>query len=161
MENEIKNSGKGFVIFLICLAIAVIAYVAYWGYQNIQEHKEFEKQWETDNNVDIHCINDSTYHINLGDGSSCFTMKRFNDSLKIEMINVAIAMIKDDTITIVSTSNSAVWQHSYRFAYHDFFDDPVPDRSKVEFIHDSGRQKIGETIYYSDSGSVAYLQKLK
>lgn len=135
MENEIKNSGKGFVSFLICLGIAVIVYVAYWGYQSIQEHKKFEKQLETDNNVDIHCINDSTYHINLGDGSSCFTMKRFNDSLKIEMVNVALALLKNDTLTIVSTSNSAVWRHSYRFAYHDFFDDPIPDRSKVKFIN--------------------------
>lgn len=161
MENEIKNSGKGFVIFLICLGIAALTYIGYTWYESEKEYKEFEKQWETDNNVDIHCINDSTYHINLGDGSSCFTMKRFNDSLKIEMVNVAIVMIKDDTITIVSTSNSAVWRHSYKFAYHDFFDDPVPDKSKVEFIHDMERQKIGETIYYGDSGSVAYLQKLK
>lgn len=133
MENEIKNSGKGFVIFIICLGIAALAYVGYTWYKSEKEHREFEKQWEIDNNVDIHCINDSTYHINLGDGSACFTMKRFNDSLKIEMVNVAIAMIKDDTITIVSTSNSAVWRHSYRFAYHDFFDDPVPDRSKISF----------------------------
>lgn len=135
MENETKNSGKGFVIFFICVAIAALAYIGYAWYESEKEHKEFEEQWETDNHVDIHCINDSTYHINLGDGSACFTMKRFNDSLKIEMVNVAIAMIKDDTITIVSTSNSAVWRHSYRFAYHDFFDDPVPDRSKIKFIN--------------------------
>lgn len=135
MENEIKNSGKGFVIFFICVAIAALAYIGYTWYESEKEHKEFEKQWETDNHVDIHCINDSTYHINLGDGSSCFTMERFNDSLKIEMVNVALALLKNDTLTIVSTSNSAVWRHSYSFAYHDFFDGPVPDRSKIKFIN--------------------------
>ena len=159
MENEIKNSGKGFVIFIICLGIAALAYVGYTWYESEKEHKEFEKQWEADNNVDIHCINDSTYHINLGDGSSCFTMERFNDSLKIEMVNVALALLKNDTLTIVSTSNSAVWRHTYRFAYHDFFDDPIPDRSKVKFIHNGECQKVGETVQYGINNYVGYIRK--
>jgi len=133
MENEIKNSGKGFVIFIICLEIAALAYIGYTCYESNKEHKEFEKQWEADNHVDIHCINDSTYHINLGDGLSCFTMERFNDSLKISVVNMAHASIKNDTLTVVSTAPSSVWQHTYKFAYHDFFDGPIPDRSKISF----------------------------
>lgn len=133
MENENRRTGKGIVILIIGLAIAVMAYVGYLAYQDIRDHKEFEKQWELDNKVDIQRINDSAYHVNLGDGSSCFTVEKFGDSLSFSAVNVVMAIIEHDTITVMSSSKSSVWKHVYQFGYYDFFDDTIPEPDKISF----------------------------
>lgn len=132
MDKENRKTGKGIVILIIGLAIAAMAYVGYLAYQDIRDHKEFEKQWELDNKVDIQRINDSTYHVNLGDGSACFTIEKFQDSLSLTGVNLVMAILDRDTLTVMSTAPSSTWKHVYEFAYYDFFDDTIPDRSKVD-----------------------------
>lgn len=83
MENENRRTGKGLIILIIGLAIGALGYVGYLTYQDIQDHREFEKQWAIDNQVDVQRLNDSTYHVNLGDGSACFTIEKFQDSLSM------------------------------------------------------------------------------
>lgn len=130
MEN--KKTGYGLIILILSIAIAAIAYLGYLAFEDIHEQKEFEKEWETDCQVDIQRINDSTYHINLGNGSSCFTIEKSNDSLLLNTVNLVTVLIKYDTITVMSTAKSAKWNHVYKIAYHDFFDDTIPDRSKIK-----------------------------
>lgn len=131
MEN--KRTGYGLIILLIGIAIAAIAYLGYLSFEDIHELREFEKEWENDCQVDIQRINDSTYHINLGDGSACFTIEKSNDSLSFNSVNLVTSLIKDDTITVMSSAKSAKWNHVYKIAYHDLFDDTIPDRSKIKF----------------------------
>ena len=83
MENENRRTGLGLIILIICLAIGAIGYVGYLTYQDIQDHREFLKQWAIDSQVDVQRLNDSTYHVNLGDGSACFTIEKFQDSLSM------------------------------------------------------------------------------
>lgn len=132
MENENKRTGKGLIILIIGLAIGAIGYVGYLTYQDIQDHREFEKQWAIDNQVDVQRLNDSTYHVNLGDGSACFTIEKFQDSLSLTGVNLVMAILDRDTLTVMSTAPSSTWKHVYEFAYYDFFDDTIPDRSKVD-----------------------------
>lgn len=133
MENENRRTGLGLIILIICLAIGAIGYVGYLTYQDIQDHREFLKQWAIDSQVDVQRLNDSTYHVNLGDGSACFTIEKFQDSLSMTGVNLVMAILDRDTLTVMSTGSSAVWKHVYEFAYHDFFEDSIPDRSKVSF----------------------------
>ena len=133
MENENRRTGKGLIILIIGLAIGAIVYVGYLTYQDIQDHREFEKQLAIDNQVDVQRLNDSTYHVNLGDGSACFTIEKFQDSLCLTGVNLVMAILDRDTLTVMSTGSSATWKHVYKFAYYDFFEDSIPDRSKVSF----------------------------
>lgn len=133
MENENKRTGKGLMILLICLAVGALGYVGYLTYQDIQDHIEFEKQWAIDSQVDVQRLNDSTYHVNLGDGSACFTIEKFQDSLSMTCVNLVMVILERDTLTVMSTVASAKWKHVYEFAYHDFFEDSIPDSSKVSF----------------------------
>ena len=132
MENENKRTGKGLMILVICFAVGALGYVGYLTYQDIQDHREFEKQWAIDNHVDVQRLNDSTYHVNLGDGSACFTIEKFQDSLSMTGVNLGVVILDRDTLTVMSTGSSAVWKHVYKFAYYDFFEDSIPDRSKVD-----------------------------
>lgn len=133
MENENKRTGLGLIILIICLTIGALGYLGYLMYQDVQDHREFEHQLEIDNQVEVQRLDDSTYHINLGDGSACFTIERFQDSLCFSSVNVVMAILEKDTLTVMSRGSCAKWNHIYQFAYHDFFEDSIPDRSKVSF----------------------------
>lgn len=132
MENENKRTGKELMILIICLAVGALGYVGCLTYQDIQDHREFEKQWAIDNQVDVQRLNNSTYHVNLGDGSACFTIEKFQDSLSMTGVNLIMVILDRDTLTVMSTGASAVCKHVYKFAYHDFFEDSIPGRSKVD-----------------------------
>lgn len=133
MENKTNRAQKGLMILVICLAVGALGYIGYSIYQDIQDHREFEKQWAIDNQVDIQRLNDSTYHVNLGNGSACFTVEKFQDSLSMTGVNLVMVILDRDTLTVMSTGASATWKHVYEFAYYDFFEDSIPDRSRISF----------------------------
>ena len=86
-----------------------------------------------DAQVDVNRIDDSTYHFNLGDGSSCFKLELANDTLTVYMVNVMLCHINNDTITVITMRNKA--EHEYQFNYSHYFNGSVPEKSKVKFIH--------------------------
>jgi hypothetical protein len=131
MENESKLS-KILVIIMI-LGIAALGAVLYFAIQDSRERQELAEQAKIDAQVDVNRIDDSTYHFNLGDGGSCFTLGLANDTLTVDMVNVMLCHIDNDTITVITMRNKA--KHGYQFNYSHYFKGSVPEKSKVKFIH--------------------------
>ena len=131
MENESKLS-KILVIIMI-LGIAALGAVLYFAIQDSRELQAIEEQAKIDAQVDVNRIDDSTYHFNLGDGSSCFTLELANDTLTVDMVNVMLCHISNDTIAVITMKNKA--EHEYLFKYSHYFKGSVPEKSKVKFIH--------------------------
>ncbi len=127
MENKTNRAQKGLMILVICLAVGAIGYIGYLAYQDIQGQKEMKQKWTMDSQVDVQRMNDSTYHVNLGNGSSCFTIQKLQDSLSLAGVNLMMVGLCKDTLTIVNRG------HQFTFAYYDFFEDSIPDRSKISF----------------------------
>ena len=124
---------KGLLILIIGLATAAIGYVGHLTYQDIRDQREFEKEWTVGNQVDIQRLSDSAYHINLGDGTSCLTIEKLQDSLAINSVNILMAILDKDTLTVMSSAKSATWKYVYKFAYYDFFEDSIPEPDKISF----------------------------
>ena len=131
MENESKLS-KILVIIMI-LGLVALGAVLYFAIQDSRERQELVEQAKIDAQVDVNRIDDSTYHFNLGDGSSCFKLELANDTLTVYMVNVMLCHINNDTITVITMRNKA--EHEYQFNYSHYFNGSVPEKSKVKFIH--------------------------
>ena len=136
MEDNLKNNNgkselsKGLFI-VILIGIALVGWLACMlGAEMINENKR-ENQWETESVTKIDRIDDNAYHVNLGDGSSCFTMEKIDDSLSLNGVNVYMFVVDKDSITVAGKQKSG--QHIYRFAYNDFFEGSAPYNNKIGF----------------------------
>ena len=79
MEENRSSLSKGLLI-LIIIGIACVGFLAYLVIKDAIEQKKWAEQWKIESSTTVDRLDDSTYHINLGDGSSCFTMEKINDS---------------------------------------------------------------------------------
>lgn len=130
MEEKRSSLSKGLAI-LIMIGIALIGFLSYLGIKDIVEKRKWAEQWEVESSTAVDRINDSTYHINLGDGSACFTMEKINDSLSLSGVNICMMAVDKDTITVIAKQNSG--SHIYQFAYKDFYDGNTPFNRKIGF----------------------------
>lgn len=89
MEENRDVLSKGLLI-LIIIGIACVGLLLYVAVKDTINENKWQEQWEQESNIAVDKINDSTYHINLGDGSSCFTMEKINDSLSMSGVNIYI-----------------------------------------------------------------------
>lgn len=115
------------------IGVVALGAVLYFAIQDSRERQAIAEQAKIDAQVDVNRINDSTYHFNLGDGSSCFTLELDNDTLTVDMVNVMLYHIDSDTITVITIRNKA--EHKYQFNYSHYFNGSLPEKSKVKFIH--------------------------
>lgn len=115
------------------IGVVALGTVLYLAIQDSRERQELVEQAKIDAQVDVNRIDDSTYHFNLGDGSSCFKLELANDTLTVYMVNVMLCHINNDTITVITMRNKA--EHEYQFNYSHYFNGSVPEKSKVKFIH--------------------------
>jgi len=130
MEENRDSLSKGLLI-LIIIGIACVGLLLYVAVKDTINENKWQKQWEQESAIAIDRINDSTYHINLGDGSSCFTMEKINDSLSISGVNIYMMTVDKDTITVIAKQNSG--SHIYEFAYKDFYEGNTPFNRKIGF----------------------------
>lgn len=130
MEENRSSLSKGLFI-LIIIGIACVGFLAYLVIKDAIEQKKWAEQWKIESSTTVDRINDSTYHINLGDGSSCFTMEKINDSLSMSGVNIYMMSVDKDTITVIAKQNSG--SHIYQIAYKDFYDGNTPFNRKIGF----------------------------
>lgn len=130
MEENRDALSKGLLI-LIIIGIACVGFLTYLVIKDAIEQKKWAEQWKIESSTTVDRINDSTYHINLGDGSSCFTMEKINDSLSLSGVNIYMMAVDKDTITVIAKQNSG--SHIYEFAYKDFYDGNTPFNRKIGF----------------------------
>ena len=130
MEENRDSLSKGLLI-LIIIGIACVGFLLYIAVKDSINENKWQKQLEQESAIAVDRINDSTYHINLGDGSSCFTMEKINDSLSLKGVNIYMVSFDKDTITIIAKQNSG--SHIYQFAYNDFYDGNTPFNRKIGF----------------------------
>lgn len=130
MEENRDALSKGLLI-LIIIGIACVGFLVYLVIKDAIEQKKWAEQWKIESSTTVDRINDSTYHINLGDGSSCFTMEKINDSLSLSGVNIYMMAVDKDTITVIAKQNSG--SHIYEFAYKDFYDGNTPFNRKIGF----------------------------
>jgi hypothetical protein len=130
MEENRDSLSKGLLI-LIIIGIVCVGFLAYLGIKDVIEQKKWAEQWKIESSTTVDRINDSTYHINLGDGSSCFTMEKINDSLSLSGVNIYMMSVDKDTITVIAKQNSG--SHIYEFAYKDFYEGNTPFNRKIGF----------------------------
>lgn len=130
MEENRSSLSKGLLI-LIIIGIACVGFLLYITAKDTIELNELKKQVNVESKTSIEKIDDSTYHINLGDGSSCFTMEKINDSLSLSGVNIYMMAVDKDTITVIAKQNSG--SHIYEFAYKDFYDCNTPFNRKIGF----------------------------
>lgn len=130
MEENRSSLSKGLLI-LIIIGIACVGFLAYLVIKDAIEQKKWAEQWKIESSTTVDRINDSTYHINLGDGSSCFTMEKINDSLSMSGVNIYMMSVDKDTITVIAKQNSG--SHIYQIAYKDFYDGNTPFNRKIGF----------------------------
>lgn len=128
-ENRTSLSIGLIVMIVIGIVCAVIVGVV--GVSDIIEQKKWADQWKIESSTTVDRLDDSTYHINLGDGSSCFTMEKINDSLYLSGVNLYMMVVDKDTITVIAKQNSG--SHIYQFAYKDFYDGNTPFNKKIGF----------------------------
>lgn len=130
MEENRDALSKGLLI-LIIIGIACVGLLLYVAVKDTINENKWQEQWEQESNIAVDRINDSTYHINLGDGSSCFTMEKINDSLSLSGVNIYMMAVDKDTITVIAKQNSG--SHIYEFAYKDFYEGNTPFNRKIGF----------------------------
>lgn len=130
MEENRDSLSKGLLI-LIIIGIACVGFLLYLVVKDSINENKWKEQWKQESSIAVDKINDSTYHINLGDGSSCFTMEKINDSLSLSGVNIYMMSIDKDTITVIAKQNSG--SHIYEFAYKDFYDGNTPFNRKIGF----------------------------
>ena len=130
MEENRDSLSKGLLI-LILIGIVCVGFLAYLGIKDVIEQKKLAEQWKIESSTTVDRINDSTYHINLGDGSACFTMEKINDSLSLSGVNIFMMTVDKDTITVIAKQNSG--SHIYEFAYKDFYEGNTPFNRKIGF----------------------------
>lgn len=130
MEENRDALSKGLLI-LIIIGIACVGFLLYIAVKDSINKNKWQEQWEQESAIAVDRINDSTYHINLGDGSSCFTMEKINDSLSLSGVNIYMMTVDKDTITVIAKQNSG--SHIYEFAYKDFYDGNTPFNRKIGF----------------------------
>lgn len=131
MEENRTSLSIGLIVMIV-LGIACAIIVGAVGVSDILEQKKWAEQWEIESSTAVDRIDDSTYHINLGDGSSCFTMEKIGDSLSLSGVNVCAMFVNHDSITVIAKQNSG--HHAYRFAYNNFFEGPTPYSNKIGFL---------------------------
>lgn len=129
MENETKGLSSG-SIMLIVILIALVIGIGYIGTSIYQDVKEYNEITEVAESTDIKKLNDSTYHVNLGDGACCFTIQKANDSLFLSGTNIRMASVTEDSIYVKSNHK---YPTTYSFSYHQFYDGERPDRSHILF----------------------------
>lgn len=129
MENETKGLSSG-SIMLIVILIALVIGIGYIGTNIYQDVKEYNEITEVAESTDIKKLNDSTYHVNLGDGACCFTIQKANDSLFLSGTNIRMASVTEDSIYVKSNHK---YPTTYSFSYHQFYDGERPDRSHILF----------------------------
>lgn len=130
MEENRDSLSKGLLI-LIIIGIVCVGFLAYLGIKDVIEQKKWAEQWKIESSTTVDRLDDSTYHINLGDGSSCFTMEKINDSLSLSGVNIYMMVVDKDTITVIAKQNSG--SHMYEFAYKDFYEGNTPFNRKIGF----------------------------
>ena len=130
MEENRDSLSKGLLI-LIIIGIACVGFLSYLGIKDVIEQKKWAEQWKIESSTTVDRLDDSTYHINLGDGSSCFTMEKINDSLSLCGVNLYMMVVDKDTITVMAKQNSG--SHIYEFAYKDFYEGNTPFNRKIGF----------------------------
>jgi len=130
MEENRCSLSKGLLV-LILIGIACVGFLIYTTVKDTIELNELKKQMNVESKTSIEKIDDSTYHINLGDGSSCFTMEKINDSLSLSGVNIYMMAVDNDTITVRAKQNRG--SHIYQFAYKDFYDGNTTFNKKIGF----------------------------
>lgn len=130
MEENRNTLPKGFLI-LILIGIACMGFLVYHIVDDTMAEKKWMEQWKQESAIAVDRINDGTYHINLGDGSACFTMEKINDSLSLIGVNICMMAVDKDTITVIAKQNSG--SHIYQFAYKDFYEGNTPFNRKIGF----------------------------
>lgn len=130
MEENRTSLSKGLIV-LIIIGLICIGVIAYFGIKDIREQNEWAEQWKKECTTSVDRIDDSTYHINLGDGGSCFTIQKIDDSLSLSGVNIWMVTVENDSLSVVSHQKSG--HHTYKFAYSDFFTGPTPNRDKIGF----------------------------
>lgn len=130
MEENRDSLSKGLLI-LIIIGIACVGLLLYVAVKDTINENKWQKQLEQESAIAVDRINDSTYHINLGDGSACFTMEKINDSLSLSGVNIYMMAVDKDTITVIAKQNSG--SHIYEFAYKDFYNGNTPFNRKIGF----------------------------
>lgn len=130
MEENRDSLSKGLLI-LIIIGIACVGLLLYVAVKDTINENKWQEQMEQKSAIAVDRINDSTYHINLGDGSSCFTMEKINDSLSLSGVNIYMMAVDKDTITVIAKQNSG--SHIYEFAYKDFYEGNTPFNRKIGF----------------------------
>lgn len=130
MEENRDSLSKALLI-LIIIGIACVGFLAYLGIKDVIEQKKWADQWKIESSTTVDRLDDSTYHINLGDGSSCFTMEKINDSLSLSGVNLYMMAVDKDTITVIAKQNSG--SHIYQFAYKEFYQGQTPFNRKIGF----------------------------
>ena len=135
MEENFDKEGKSelskMLVVLIAIGIAFVGWVVYMLAADIIKENKWKEQWEKESTTVIERIDKSTYHINLGDGSSCFTMEKIDDSLSLTGVNVYMMVVDRDSVTVAGKQKSG--HHIYKFAYNDFFEGDTPYNSKIGF----------------------------
>ena len=129
--EENKDSLSKALLILIIIGIACVGFLAYVSIKDVIEQKKWVEQWEIESSTTVDRLDDSTYHINLGDGSSCFTMEKINDSISLSGVNLYMMAVDKDTITVIAKQNSG--SHIYQFAYKDFYEGNTPFNRKIGF----------------------------
>lgn len=132
MENETKGLSSG-NIMLIVILIALVIGIGYIGtniYKDVKDYNEITEDLKVAENTDIKKLNDSTYHVNLGDGACCFTIQKANDSLFLSGTNILMASVTKDSIYVKSNHK---YPTTYSFSYHQFYGGERPDRSQILF----------------------------
>jgi hypothetical protein len=119
------------LIILIAIGIASLGFLSYYVINDYLDSEKIEAQWELEQDVAVDYIDDNTYHINLGDGTSCFLMEKIGDSMSFKGVNVSMVLMNNDTIMVAARQKSG--QHLYKFAFHDFYDDEMPNVDNVSF----------------------------
>lgn len=129
--EENKDTLSKALLILIIIGIACIGFLLYLGVKEYINENRWQEQWKQESSMTVDRINDSTYHINLGDGSSCLKMEKINDSLYLSGVNIFMMTVDNDTITVIAKQNSG--RHIYQLAYKDFYDGNTSFNRKIGF----------------------------
>lgn len=129
--EENKDTLSKALLILIIIGIACIGFLLYLGVKEYINENRWQEQWKQESSMTVDRINDSTYHINLGDGSSCLKMEKINDSLYLSGVNIFMMTVDNDTITVIAKQNSG--RYIYQLAYKDFYDGNTSFNRKIGF----------------------------
>lgn len=133
-EYEIEKKPKiGTIVVCIVILLIVVGFVLFNS--EVVDPSMLpslrQKQTEQKSPVKIDQINDSTYHVNLNNGNSCFTMEKIGDSLALTGVNILMVERRcEDTISVF-VREAEGGPVEYKFAYSGFYSGPMPNNDKI------------------------------